>query len=521
MYVLGKDWQDGYLDYHLSAGEARVAVKAWWVLEELTDRYNPQPRSLRRVWNYMREVGVRQVVRKTWARLKESVRDRPVIAAGVGEVVEGGEGCRFGKGARVLFIAPAHPRCAERVVLGGEFLADAPAELYSRVVRDGAVAYFSDVAPATAFDWDRVAGWSKYSGWRIDDLLPAMLKWAGDELARLEPADGKALPLPEPTAVRERSGPLDLSKGNAKMVAGVSGLGNLTKTVTLYNLPRDIRLACIHEINPVQIGRGKAQPVVYDTSDSFRPDEKYDVYLIAGYHHTHPDLAIFALRNGGWVIVEKPLVTTREQLDRLLPVVREHPGRLFIGFHMRYNPLYALAREDLGVRPGEPIHSHCIVYEIPLARRHWYNWPNAGSRIISNACHWIDHFLFMNDWSEPVRKDVWKGGNGDIHLSVELANSAVFGMCLTDMGSPRIGMQEHVELRANGVTVKVDNSGRYVSENVHRIIRRERINKLSILPRMQRVTFRKILSGEPGDSTESIQRSTELMLDLEEMYQSR
>ena len=148
MYILGKDWQDGYLDYHLSAGEARIAVGAWWVLEELTDRYNPQPRSLRRVWNYLREIGIRQVVRKTLARLKESVRDRPVIAVGIGQVLEGSEGCPFGEGDRVLFIAPGHPRCAERVVLGGGFIAQAPAELYQRLVREGAVAFFADTAPA-------------------------------------------------------------------------------------------------------------------------------------------------------------------------------------------------------------------------------------------------------------------------------------------------------------------------------------------------------------------------------------
>ncbi len=36
---------------------------------------------------------------------------------------------------------------------------------------------------------------------------------------------------------------------------------------------------------------------------------------------------------------------------------------------------------------------------------------------------------------------------------------------------------------------------------------------------MQKTIFRKILSGEPGDSIESVQRSCELMLDIEEMLQ--
>jgi len=36
---------------------------------------------------------------------------------------------------------------------------------------------------------------------------------------------------------------------------------------------------------------------------------------------------------------------------------------------------------------------------------------------------------------------------------------------------------------------------------------------------MQKTIFRKILSGQPGDSIKSVQRSCELMLDLEEMVQ--
>ena len=44
------------------------------------------------------------------------------------------------------------------------------------------------------------------------------------------------------------------------------------------------------------------------------PDERFDVHLIAGFHHTHAPLACHALDAGAHAVVEKPLATTEAQL---------------------------------------------------------------------------------------------------------------------------------------------------------------------------------------------------------------
>jgi len=517
MFVLGSTWRDGYLDYHLPPDQVRVAVKAWWPLENIRDIYLPQPKSLARLWNYSREIGVRAVIRKIVSRRAEFLRNRRVVAVGVGEVVEAGDRAGWGIGASILFVAPCHPECAERVVLAADFVESAPPELLARLATAEGIRLFGDHPPSDSFDWDSVAGWSPFSGSPPPAALAAGMRWARSELARLDPSTGRVLPLGQGSVVQERSpGPGALA---GELSAVVFGLGQYAKTNILPTLPRGIRLLCVHEVDPTQIGRFRKYRFSCDTSDSPRSDEGYDVFFIAGYHHTHADLAVHALESGAWAVVEKPLITTREQLDRLLAAAREHPGRLFAGFHMRYNPLWALARKDLSLKAGQPVHYNCIVFEVPLVRRHWYNWINSCSRIVSNACHWVDHFLFMNDYSEPVRWDLWRGSNGDAHISAELANGAVFSMSLTDMGSARIGMQDHVELRANGVTVKVDNGGRYFAEDPRRIIRRKKINKISVYATMYRTICRRILDGRSGDSIESIERGTTLMLDLEELLQ--
>src|SRR6185312_16456167 len=132
----------------------------------------------------------------------------------------------------------------------------------------------------------------------------------------------------------------------------------------------------IHEIDPLQIPIREKEGVTWDTASDLRPAEKYDAYFIAGFHHSHAPLAIQALRSGACAVVEKPLAVDNAQLSDLLDAMTLSNGALYCGFHKRYQMLNQHAYHDLGLRPGEPVSYHCIVYEVPLPLRHWYRWPN-------------------------------------------------------------------------------------------------------------------------------------------------
>lgn len=514
----GQQWRNSFLDYHRGPGEMRIRVRAWCPLEALQDVFPVQPRSVRRLWNYYREVGLIELSRKIKSRLRERLRNQCFMCIGVGEVLEADDASGHAPGAEVAFVAPAHPECVERICLPASLVTPIPAGLLQKLSRPESVCLYRGAAGADFVNWDAVAGWSRFSGADVGKVAARLVPWVLETLHKLDSDTARVLPLARSTPVAERKGDPPPKRGERTAV--LFGLGNYAKTCILPNIDRRIHVQCIHEVEPRQIGPYRAGGPTYDSSETFRPDERYDVCFIAGYHHTHADLAAEALRRGSWVVVEKPLATTRGELDRLLGALREHPGRLFAGFHMRYNPLWSLARRDLQLKGGEPVNYHCIVFETPLRRKHWYNWPNSRSRIVSNGCHWLDHFLFMNGYAVPQRHDLWAARNGDLHVSVELANGAAMSMSLTDQGSRRIGLQDHVQLRANGITVRVDNAGRYLAEDHRRIVRRKRINKMLMWRRMYQSISASILAGRPGDSIESVQRGTELMLALDEMHAS-
>ncbi len=194
-------------------------------------------------------------------------------------------------------------------------------------------------------------------------------------------------------------------------------------------------------------------------------------------------------------------------------------GGYFGCFHKRYSPLNDYAIRDLRQSVEAPIDYHCIVYEVPLPDLHWYRWPNSKSRLISNGCHWIDHFLYLNGYDEVAAMDLDQAPSGTINCSVTLRNGAYFTMALTDIGSERIGLQEYVELRARDVTVRMANNASYLAENTTRVIRRLSFNKMVTYKLMYKAIAERIARGEQGDTAQSLRVSTGLILDLEDRLQ--
>ena len=140
---------------------------------------------------------------------------------------------------------------------------------------------------------------------------------------------------------------------------------------------------------------------------------------------------------------------------------------------------------------------------------------------MSNGCHWIDHFLYLNDFCTVRSFDLVIAPDNTINCSVILENGAYFTMVLTEQGSERIGVSDYIELRANDVTVKMINGNSYISENKHRIIRKKSMMKLQSYKRMYQEIGKKIITNDKGDSITSLKISSGLILALENLLQTR
>ncbi|MCH2130581.1 MAG: hypothetical protein MK179_15670 [Pirellulaceae bacterium] len=517
--LVGEKWQDDYLDQFLARDSVRIQVLAWKNLQAIRDQYIVREKSLIKIWNYVREVGVWQIYLKIRSRLRESLRNEKFISCGVGIVQAAGEDVSLQPGQHVVFLAGNHPRCMERIVLPASLVQNC--ETIPQYTSEGLCYYPTSNHSESSSWWSPLYGWSAFSGTSYEIATCAEVLQQAEASLRHSQETPQRLPLvPSTPPLEKRTSKVRPSSTQHKS-AILFGYGHYAKSIILPHIKHHLNLVKAHEVDPTQIpGPQDAPPIQFDTSPLPRDGEQYDVYLIAGYHHTHGPLAAHALRQGAWAVVEKPLVTTWQHLEELTEVLRDGPGKGLYGcFHKRYHPFNDLAKQDLGVSPGQPISYHCIVFEEPLPEHHWYRWPNSGSRLTSNGCHWLDHFLYLNDFSRPTRLEVFESTDETLNISVELENSAFFTMTLTDQGTRRIGVQDYIELRANQVTVKMVNSSTYLAENDQRILRRRKYPKIKNYNLMYRRIASQIEQDDKGDSLDSVLTSCRLILELEDELQ--
>lgn len=490
--------------------EVRITVGGWIFKAPIKNQYVEHPRSFWLVWNYLKKIGARSVIQKLRSRLMEVDRNKKIYGIGYGNVVHTPDRLGFSRGANVVFFATNHNPESKVISLHYAFINAINSRSNKEVLSKGHIISPKEI-PEELFKY---IGWSRFSGHPIDiDLLQTVLLRLGQIYSEFPKNSFYAIPS-NPVIV-DHINMNTFARG--KPTAVLFGLGNYAKTTIIPNIRNHLSLLRVHEVDPDQLAFfGKEPKLSLDSCPEARAGLFFDAWFIAGFHHTHTDLAITALKQSACAVIEKPLSTTKSQYLRFVQTLNELPySRFFLCFHKRYSELHSFAMEDLVVLPGAPIDMHCIVYEIPLPSLHWYNWPNSGSRLISNGCHWLDYFMFINDYCDVIDYRKWHPRGADVVVQVKLSNGAYFSMTLTDTGSQRLGVRDYIELRHGGVTITMIDAARYSAENRHRVFRKENVNPLNAYKRMYRKISREIASGGKGDDLISL-RSSELTLLLEE-----
>lgn len=500
-------WQTNYLDEALRPNHVRIKVHTWSRHQTLDSVYIVRKASVSSLIGYIAKVGAKEVVRKIRSRYAERNRNVRWFCSGRGEVVEAGQGAKFQVGQAVFFLAPAHVGGMERVVLSEQLVRSADTEATNHGCK------VLDAEPL--LDIDKVAGWNIDSGRllqsaEVDRLLSlAVQSWDKAVVVNVDTSE------PSPVAERHKRvvQPQEVEAGKPSAI--IFGLGNYAKTIIIPSVESQLRIETIYELDPLQIGAKASDAITWDTSPVFRDDDRADVVFVAGYHHTHVALAVEALKRGATVLIEKPAATTMEQVQCLRKAMDSSKKPVNIGFHRRYLPFNALLKEDLQVKNGEAVDYYCIVFEEPLPQLHWYGWPNSKTRLTSNGCHWIDHFLFINGFPKIVSQSVISSKRGTLIVGLEAENGAVFSMTLTDEGSARIGVQDHVECRANGRTVTMTNSSVYVAEDQQKVTRKLRVPSLTAHRTMYATLVKNMLANRFDDSSHTALQAAIVCLELE------
>ncbi len=447
------------------------------------------------------------------SRLRESRRNDKVWGFCLGRVYASPMASGLATGTVVVAFVPIASRAAHAVVVRPSCVEVAIATESPRDAQD-------EASQAVLDSIRSFAGWSRYSGAELDAsrvrrALGVFRKVREQDL-RLREGLTPSHFTSEIASVEPAGRPQDDAP-----TAVLFGLGNYAKSVMLPVLSRTLDLRRVHEIDPDQARYLlRSQRVTVDTAPSPRGAYHYDAWVIAGFHHTHAPLAVEAIRSGAYAIVEKPLATSLSELQAVRSELQKLPAsKLFLCFQRRYSVIHKWVQSDFRLEHGDAIDMHAIVYEIPLPSRHWYNWPNSRSRMISNGCHWVDYFLFVNGYPAVADFSIWPGRGSDLFCFLKLANGAFFSMALTESGSSRLGVRDHIELRGKGMTGVISDASFYKSETKSRVLTSRSANPMEAYRTMYRTIAVKVRDRAAGDEISTL-GSTEAAIILDEMLAS-
>jgi predicted dehydrogenase len=198
--------------------------------------------------------------------------------------------------------------------------------------------------------------------------------------------------------------------------------------------------------------------------------------VIATYHSNHVDsaLAVLDANPAARVFIEKPAAVTVAEAESL--AARRAAGAwIDIGFNRRHAAMTGSLVEAASRLP-RPLVFSALVKELKIPASHWYLWPNQGTRVTGNLCHWID-LAHLLTGSECVDVQAL-GGDDTVSATLAFDDGSIATLVATDAGDDLGGVMELLELRGGGTTLVVDDYRRLVRlEDGRRTVRRSRREK--------------------------------------------
>lgn len=246
-------------------------------------------------------------------------------------------------------------------------------------------------------------------------------------------------------------------------IVGCGGFARL-KLLPIIGQLKDVRVTAVVDrdvANATKVAKGYgAARLLVDDAQLFAED-LVDAVVISSPHLFHAAQLARALDAGKAVFVEKPLVTTYEQLQEVRDVLVRNPhARLTVDFNRPFSPFMQKIKQAFAQRTGPLLVQYRMSTGYTPAE-HWTQTEVGGGQIIGQACHIFDLFCFLTG-SKPVAVSVeTTGGRVDSLASdncvatIRFADGSVCSLLLTSVGHTSAG-KEYMELHCDGKTVVME-----------------------------------------------------------------
>ncbi len=245
---------------------------------------------------------------------------------------------------------------------------------------------------------------------------------------------------------------------------GVGGFAQV-KLLPVVSKVKNVKISAIVDANIANAENtsrtyGAAFSLVND-AELFEKD-LVDAVVIASPHSFHCNQIIEALKNGKAVFVEKPMVTTFEQHEKLSAFLKKHPDVPFcVDYNRSFAPFIQKIKHEITHRKTPVI----IRYRMNsgyIPGSHWVQTDMGAGRLIGEACHIFDLFCFLTDSQvssvsaeaiKPLSDNLFPTDNFSVQISFK--DGSLCSLLYTALGHSDLG-KEHMEVFYDGKSIVMD-----------------------------------------------------------------
>jgi len=246
------------------------------------------------------------------------------------------------------------------------------------------------------------------------------------------------------------------------------------------------------------------------------------VYIVSN-HSTHTKYAIEYLKKGCDVYIEKPISINENQLKELSEVVESSENHVYVGYNRPHSPAIKLVKKTVE-NSNTPFTLSAYIIGHMLNKDHWYRDPKEGTRIVSNAGHWIDLATHIMFWKEDIPKRLhisiaYSNSNtpsDNISINITTSNNDLISIVFSTRNEPYEGVNETINFQQDNINAKIDDFRKIKIWNKDKILNKKFYpknngHKEAVLQPLSKIEPRK---------WKEIKISTQLMLFIEKMVQN-
>ncbi|MBI5326296.1 MAG: bi-domain-containing oxidoreductase, partial [Ignavibacteriae bacterium] len=194
------------------------------------------------------------------------------------------------------------------------------------------------------------------------------------------------------------------SESKGEINVALIGAGSHAQFYILPNLKsNDISLIGVSTSSPVESQSvAKKFGFHYSSTDSTEliKNPAVNTVFCASWHNTHAKFVIESINAGRNIFVEKPLAINPEELKEIDEAIRNHNGRVMVGFNRRFSESFREIAKFFEFRKNPMFISYRVNAGF-IPKTHWIQQPEHGGRIIGEVCHFVDCMVFLTG-SKPI-----------------------------------------------------------------------------------------------------------------------